>query len=593
MLESGQASPEMQRLIANLQSNGLPVSTPQEAYMVIFQPQNYGLSERQMAPFQQAWLGLEALYSEQIAQYLYMNLLQKSQKANKLDIAAMKRDHQVAATLQVAKKPFGQLDEKTYPVSDAEIQKAYEANKEKYAIPETMKEISFIEVSVPASQGDLAEATAIEQSVIVEMGGTTGISRENQKKGVNFQRLEMPVSYIKDPMVKNFVTTSTTGEVKVISKNDRGFKVGKINKTNSAADSIYLSTIQVVGDKAMVNKVLAYANSGANLDSINNTFSVDSVRFTSAQATPLYSENGQGNGRLGLQETVFESLYNSNGSYVVLQEMDGGTVLGTVTKTSAPVEVVEYEVAEYEIHPSENTLAAARQKLEKFVATNNTASKFVKNAKAANYNPIDITLSPSSPAVPNQMGGLYPDSRALVRWVIMDGKDGEVSKVYQTKDAANPKLYVAAVIDTYKEYVPWNNKKVKEELTAQVRREKAGKAMAAQYAKHGNVQAAASAMGVEPVVVEKLTGAKRDMTVTDNKVKGKILGTQKTNQYQVIPGDDGVYAVIITGIGNEAVELTDEQLGQAFLNMHRFDVDNALRGTKKIENNIYKFEQGE
>ena len=62
------------------------------------------------------------------------------------------------------------------------------------------------------------------------------------------------------------------------------------------------------------------------------------------------------------------------------------------------------------------------------------------------------------------MAGLnsyYPDSRQVVRWVMIDGNPGEVSHIYESKDAMTPALYAAAVVSEYDDYVPLTNKDVK------------------------------------------------------------------------------------------------------------------------------------
>ena len=592
MLENPQTVlPEMEQLISALQQSGLQVSTPAEAYDVIFQPQKYGLSARQMSPFQKQWVALESKYNNQISWMIYGVLSQNSIQANKLDVAAMKRDYVAAANLKVAKKPYGELDEKKYPVSDAEVQKAYAEEKEKYALDETTKKISFITVSVSPSTKDIETASLLAATVVKELRNG-GVTKETRKNGLDIQRHDMRLSDVKDVMLKSFLQTAGLGRDSIIRNSQQGFLVAKINSRSSAVDSLEVSTIAIQGSKELVNSVLAYANSGLPLDSINTRFSADSVSYQAAQWMPLYTANGSTGKNMGLTESVYDSLYNSNGKYMVIDEQEGIAVLGTVNKKSSPKEIVEYETVEYELHPSETTLADAREKLQKFISQNNTASKFVKNAKAAGYNPVDLDITPSTPAIP--MGGnmFYPDSRSLARWVVIDGKDGEVSKIYQSKDPARPSLYVAAVVDTYEDYIPWNDKNVKDELTAKIRRSKAGDAMVKQYSKN-TVEEAAQAMQVEPVVVEKLQSGKHDMTITDSKVKGRIMGSKAGNKLQVVKGEDGVYAYVITEVIEEPVQMTDEQFEDMARRQYTVNTPQALRGKKKIEVNTYKFEQGE
>ena len=589
MIESPQPIPEMQHLLQVLNQSGLTVSTPEEAYKVIFQPQTYQLSPDQVKPFRQMWVAMEKVYSDRIAGMIYQTVLMSSFQANDLDIAATKRDYAAAAKLKVAKKPYGELDAKTYPVSDAEIQKAYEEQKEMYKLGETTKMISFIAVSVDPSKADTEKASVLAAKVVEEMQ-KGGVSKETRKEGLDIQRHSMRLADIRNMQLKEFVEKSPLDTASIVQNNLAGFLVAKVNKRSQEVDSVEVSSIQVQGSKNLVQQVLAYANSGQPLDSLVSKFGQDSVYYQAPSWIPLFTADGKSNANLGLSEAVYDSLYNSNGKYIVTFEQEGAAVIGTMTKKSSPKEIIEYETVEYTLQPSDNTLAAARDKLQKFINTNNTASKFVANATKSGYNPMDISVTPSTPAIPG-MQGYYPDSRSVVRWVIMDGKDGEVSKIYQSKDPVHPELYVAAVLDTYEDYVPWNDKRVKEELTAQIRRDKAGDAMVKAYSK-GSVDASAQAMGVEAQEVESLQGSKPDRVVTDSKVKGRILGS-KPGTYKVVKGDDGVYAFVLTEIVNEPNEMTDEQFAQMFIRQHNVNLQSLLRGNKKFENYIYKFEQGE
>ena len=587
-MQPGAMTPEMQQLIMSMQQSGLSVRTPEEAYMVIFNPQNYGLTERQVQGFQQMWIALEGRYSELIAQTIYGNLFSNSFKANELDAAAMRKDYAAAANVKVAKKPYGVLNEKDYPVSDDEIKKAYENQKEKYAVAEASKEIGFIWVLVDPSAKDKQDCSNLEAQVLKELKAGS-VTKETRKNGLDIQRHEMLLSDVKNFNLKNFLSTASIDSVGVIPGPGQGFNIAKLNKRTNKVDSVEMSYIGVMDEGNLVQRVLAYANSGQPLDSINKHFSADSVRYNAPEWENLYAENMPKN--LGMQEATFDSLLNTNGKFMVTQNVQGWSLLQTVLKKSSPKQVVEYETVDYVLNPSDATIADVRAKLQKFVTDNNTAEKFADNAAAAGYNVTDMTITPSTPAIPRGYNSYYPDSRALVRWINIDGKTGEVSKIYQSKDPSRPCLYVAAILDSYKEYRPWDNKEVKEELTAQVRKEKAGDAMLKKYTKN-SVEASATAMNVEPVSVEMLKSGKYDATVTDAKVRGRILGS-KPNKLQTAKGEDAIYVYVVTENVEEPIDEGAIDFSQMFLRAHQMNPSLILRGKKKVENNLYKFEQAE
>lgn len=588
-MQPGSMLPEMQQLIINMRQNGISVTSPEEAYMVIFNPQNYGLTERNVSGYQQAWLALEGRYSKAIGQTVYGMLFTGTFKANDLDAKAMRDDYVATAKVKVAKLPFGNLDEKEYPVSDDDIKKAYEARKEQYRVEEKTKEVAFIAVSVAPSAEDRAECSKLEAQVLKELRAGS-VTKETRKNGLDIQRHESLLSDVKNGSLKAFLASAPMDSVSVIPGTANGFSIAKITSRTNKVDSVELGYIGVMDEGNLVSRVLAYANSGQPLDSINNKFSVDSVRYNAPEWENLYAENMPKN--LGLQEAVYDSLMSTNGKYMVTQTMQGWTLLQTVVKKSSPKQVVEYETVDYVLHPSDITLADAREKLQKFISANNTADKFQKNAQEAGYNPVDVDITPSTPAMPRGYNGFYPESRSLVRWINIDAKPGEVSKIYQSKDPAKPNLYVAAVLDSYENYVPWTASKVKESLTEQVRREKAGEAMLKKYAKN-SVEASATAMNVEPMEVENLKSGRYDGTVSDVRVKGRIMGSKASSKLQKMAGDDGIYVFVVTENVNEPIDEASLDFAQMFLQSHQVNPTLVLRGNKKFENNIYKFEQGE
>lgn len=593
MIENPIPTPEMASFMTNLQQMGLPVTSIDQAYTIIFQPQTVGLTERQVEPFQRAWIAMEAKYNDYIISKIYQDLLSNTNRANKLDIAAMRNDYAQAATVRVAKKALGEIDEKAYSVSDDELKKAYEERKEVFKLDETTKEISFITVDVLPSANDKEAAKQLANKVITELRTPAGLTKETQKNGLDVQEHETSIAAITNGSLKIFLQNAPVDSVAMLSNNDNGFNAVKLLDREVKVDSLQISVIQVMDNGNLVARVTEYANSGLPLDSINTVFG-DSVMYNKPEWRELYPANGMTMKNLGLEEEVYETLFNSNGQYVELMKEQGVALLGTVAEKSSPKEIVKYETVDYTLHPSEGTIADAREKLQKFLTANNTAEKFEKNAKSAGYTAEEMAISPSLPAIPQNYMGFYPDSRSLVRWIVVDGKDGEVSKIYQTRDLANPRLYAAAIVKTYKDYMPWDSRTAKKMLSEQVRRQKAGESMVKQYSK-GSVDEAAEAMGEIAMNIPAIKAGNTGGVVTDAKVRGRIMGSKASDKVQVVNGDDGVYAYVITEVRQDEIpeNMTDEQFEQIFLGKHQFDPFNALRGKKKVEINIYKFEQGE
>ena len=593
MLEYPQPIPEMQRLLQAMNAQGMAVQTAQQAYNVIFNPAQAGLTEKQMAPWQREWMAVESRYKQLVSQLVYGNLLGSTFKANDLDRAAMKNDYVSVASVKVASKPYGRVDEKKYPVSDAELKQAWDADKSEYSVDEQTKDINFIAVRIVPSAADNAAASELASRTVAELRKGSEISKTLRKEGIAVERHSLRGSDIRQAGLKAFVSSAPADSVALVQSNAGGFQIAKMGSRAVEVDSIQLSVVAVAG-KALPARVLSALQSCLPADSLAKRFAADSVMVQPAQWVPLYTAQGKTPvSNLGISQANLDSLMNNGGSYIALNSTDDGTLYAAVTKKSTPKEIYTYETVDYELHPSEATIAEARAQLEKFISTNSTAAKFAAEAAKAGYNMQNFLLTASSPAVPvmTGMNRYYPDSRPVVRWVMMDAGNGEVSKIYQSKDNAAPVLYVAALNATYDDYIPWNNADVKKALTAKVRNSKAGDDMVKQYSGKGSVDAVAQAMGVTANDIAKFRFSRG--AVADQKVIGRIMGTKPSGKVVVVKGDDGVYAFTVSSSADEKFPVDDTQLDQMFGRMHQMNPSKVLRGAKKLNNNIYKFEQGE
>ncbi|MDE7342993.1 MAG: SurA N-terminal domain-containing protein, partial [Muribaculaceae bacterium] len=497
MMENPQPSAEQLAVVRQLQSLGVNVTSMEQAHSVIFNPKRNNLTQAQVEPLQQAWLQLENQASRIIAQQTYIGLLGGTIQANDLDKKALYNDFIDLAQVQVAYRPYGQLDEKAYPVSDAEIKQAYDSEKAQFKVNEPTKEISFIAVNIAPSDADRKASTALAEATAKSLreGGT--LSKELRKEGLNIEKRTLRASDLPGGQLRTFVTQAAPDTVSIVTNNMRGFTVVKMGKKYAETDSVMLNIVNVAG-ATLPNDVLARLNSGLSIDSVASTFSADSVMVQAEQWITLYDNKGKTD---AIQGNQLDSLKNAGGKYIKLLSTADGAILAQLAKQGDAKEIYDYEVVEYELHPSAATVNAANEKLEKFLAANTTAAKLRENATKEGYNLQTFELTQSSNAVPRMQGYnmYYPDSRQVVRWAMIDGKPGEVSKIYESKEAASPALYVAAVNSEYADFVPVTNAEVKKYLTDKVRRSKAGDAEVKKYQpKATDMASVAAAMGVQP-----------------------------------------------------------------------------------------------
>lgn len=591
MLENPQPTAEQVAIVRQLQSLGVNVTSMAQAHDVIFNPKRNNLTQAQVEPLQQAWLQLENQASRIIAQQTYIGLLGGTIQANDLDKKALYNDFIDLAQVQVAYRPYGQLDEKAYPVSDAEIKQAYDSEKAQFKVDEPTKEISFIAVNIAPSDADRKASTALAEATAKSLreGGT--LSKELRKEGLNIEKRTLRASDLPGGQLRTFVTQAAPDTVSIVTNNLRGFTVVKMGKKYTETDSVMLNIVNVAG-ATLPNDVLARLNSGLSIDSVASAFSADSVMVQAKQWITLYDNKGKTD---AIQGNQLDSLKNAGGKYIKLLSTADGAILAQLAKQGDAKEIYDYEVVEYELHPSAATVNAANEKLEKFLAANTTAAKLRENATKEGYNLQTFELTQSSNAVPRMQGYnmYYPDSRQVVRWAMIDGKPGEVSKIYESKEAASPALYVAAVNSEYADFVPVTNAEVKKYLTDKVRRSKAGDAEVKKYQpKATDIASVAAAMGVQPQDLAQFRFSARS-GVNDQKVMGQIAGSKPGKKVVLVKGDDGVYAFVVNGNSKSDFKYDDATYQRQYQQLFNANMEQMLRGAKQIENNVYKFEAGE
>lgn len=580
-------NPKLQDLLSAMQQRGLNVQSPQQAYEIIFNPKRNGLTDADVADFQRFWIGMEEETKTLIARQTYARLVQNSIKANELDKKALYNDFVTTTQLTLAYVPYGNLNEKQYPVKDQEIQALYDKEKNRFKVTEPTKSVSFIAVGISPSNADRKASQQLSKQVVREMSDSSAqLSKQLKKAGVTVTHREARANDLGNPL-KDYVMSAAPNSVSLIKENIQGFTVVRMGKRYATADSIQINIVQVAGNKLPAS-VLAALNGGLAADSLTTKFSKDSVAVQTDQWIPLFTAQGR---TQALPQSQLDSLMNAGGRYITLMQQPEGAVIASVVKQSAPKEICEFDEVTYNLQPSAQTVGSARAKLEKFLAANNTAAKFNANAAKAGYTVQNYQLSQSSPAVPS-MQGLYPDSRQVVRWVMIDGETGEVSHIYESSDAREPMLYAVAINDEYEDFIPVTDKQVKEYLTNKVRRSKAGDDMVKKFSKYATIDQIAKAMNVEPRDVTEFRFG-RSANVRDAAVTGKIAGTKAGTKVVVVKGDDGVYAYRVNGRRKENFKYNDDSYNRQYLQSLNPNFEKMIRGSKKIKNNAYKFEAGD
>ena len=580
-------NPRINEILQQLNAAGYGVSTPAQAYEIIFNPKRNGFTESEMAPYQRYWLAMESETAQMIKRNTYQNLLYGTVKANNLDKKKLYDDYVATRKVAVAYKPYGNVSDEKYTPNDKEIKDEYENVKGDYKVDELTKEVAFISVNIAPSEADRQAANQLAQQTVTALrSGDANLNKELRKEGVLVSHRQLREQDLRGA-VKNFVTTASKDSVEIISENIKGFTIVKAGGHKLATDSLQLNLVQVMGEN-LANKTLESLNAGIAVDSIATS---DSIFVQKEQWFALYNNQGMTG---ALDQAQVDTLMNAGGKYITLVSSPQGSVLAKVTAKSNPVAVYEFDEVNYELKPSTVTVNDARTKLEDFLTANESTKLFIENAPKEGYSVRNVNLNASTPAVPRMAGmqSFYPDSRQVVRWVMMDGKTGQVSHVYESKDAMSPALYAVAIIGEYDDYIPLSNNDVKNAVADRVRKSKAGDELLGQYSSQtSSMGSVATAMGVEPRENDNFRFA-RNPQVRDQAIIGQISGG-KPGEVVLVKGDSGVYAYQIISENTENFPYTDSQYEQQYFQLVNPNMGEMLKGAQNYKNNIYKFEAGD
>ena len=584
-------NPRINEIMQQLNAAGYGVSTPAQAYEIIFNPKRNGFTESEMAPYQRYWLAMESETAQMVRRNTYQRLLMGTVKANDLDKKALYDDYVATRNVDVAYKPYTNINDDKYAPTEKEISEEYNNIKGNYKVEEPTKEIAFIAVNIaPSDEDRKAAAELAQQTAAALRSGDSNLNKDLRKEGVVVSHRQLREQDLPNGAVKNFVTTAPKDSVEIVTENITGFTVVKVGPRKLETDSIQLNIVQVMGE-GLAARTLASLNEGLEIDSVASVYPSDSVFVQKEQWIALYNAQGATG---ALDAAQLDTLANAGGKYVSLVSSPQGSLLAKITKKSNPTTIFEFEEVNYDLKPSTTTVNEARTKLEDFLTDNETAKLFVENASKEGYSVRNFSLNASTPAVPRMAGmqSFYPDSRQVVRWVMIDGAPGKVSHVYESKDAMSPALYAAAVIGEYDEYVPLTNSEVKNNVSDRVRRSKVGDELLGEYnSQTSSMTSASSAMGVESRNNPTFRFA-RNQQVRDAAVLGQIAGSKPGNVI-LVKGDSGIYAFQVVSENTENFPYTDSQYEQQYFQLVNPNLGEMLKGSKNFKNNIYKFEAGD
>ncbi len=558
------------------------VESAAQLHDMAYNPGNYNIPEETAQQLRTIWVNLEKQTEESLLQQKFNNLFTGAFVANELDARAIFEENGTTAHIAYVTKPYSTLADDQYQVSDAEIEKEWQAHKQKYAIPEENRTISYISVDIVPSPEDIAAGERAVNQVLNGLNATEGLEALDGKNDFVADRQRVATSKLRDARLKSFADSSAVGRASLISRMGNDITLAKLFGRNLEVDSINIDLVAVQGSKAVIDSVVTALNNGVSISEIGNRFNGVQGAQDSIWMSLLDPQIGQFKDALLTHATGTyfnpDTTANTNGGYAI-----------RIKNRRSAVPVVDLALITYAIEPSNATVNTLESKLNKYLADNTTAESFANNAAAAGYQVFPATISASTPMLTGM-----EDTRSVIAWAL-DSKKGKVSPIFG--DEQSGRFIAAALNDIYNDYTPARDPQVKSMLTNKVRTDKKAAAMIEQYKGKAKDLAGYALVMAAPVDSANVTFGQINPFNTGfagSEAAALASVTEKGQLAGPLQGNNGVVVLQVVDVDkqgrpfnfDESAALYNRSRGAYALGRN---IQMVLQGNKKVKNNILTF----
>ncbi len=500
----------------------------------------------------------KAIRNQLLAQK-YQVLLSKCILSNKLEAKVEYEERTKEIDALVAAIPNNSVEDKDVEVTDEEIKAKYEAEKEKFALPQETRDIKFIDIVVVPSEEDKA-AAAKEMD---ENYGKLLEAQNNTAAGNVVRQASSAFPYVNILKTKDAypafiaaaldsISVGTTLKATYDASQDV-FYTAKLLDKAVRPDSVLFRQIVVVDDDnaaKRVDSVMTAINSGANFKELAKKLG------QAGDSTWLTSNQYEG-AQLDADNSLFvTTLSEMSAGQTKSIKVEGGTIILQVMQTRKPV--TKYNVAAI-IKPllfSDETYKNEYNKFSSFIAANPTIEQIEENAAKNGYaiQPIE-NFSSSTHNIYNIRG-----THDAVRWMFEDAKVGDVSQIYECGD--NNHLMVAALTGINKEGY-YSIDKVKEYVKQQLLNDKKAEKIIAGLSSVNTWEKAQAVKGADCDTIRHITFSSptfvKGIGASETVVSALAYNTDKGAFAGPVKGLYGVYMLKVLNSIRSAEKMDEKQ----------------------------------
>ena len=499
------------------------------------------------------------------------------------------------AEVSYAVVPYSSIPDSLVKVSNADIKRLYDAKKELYKQPTEIRAIKYIDVAVLPSQADRNE-------LLAEVNEYAGQLATADEVAALVRLANSEVAYSTVPVTAKALPEDVVARLDSVKGDevygpyhnvaDDSYNVFRILNKVQQPDSVQYRQITVADADATIATERADSIYAALTARRGAAKFADLAEKYGQPSDPLWiaTANFEGAAINGDNATYLNTLFGMKKGEIKQLSLPGGHLIIEVIDTKNPVEKYEAAVIKRSAYFSNETYAAAYNKLSTFVASNQTLEDIEANAEEAGFR---LYTSSTLGNAAHTIGGVQ-GTREAIRWAF-NAKEGEVSQIFEAGE--NDHLMVIAVSDIHKAgYRPVED--MADMFRTQALNDKKAEKILADAKKVTTMEEALALNGVKNDVLRRVTFSSATYVsktpASEPAVSGAVAALEEGVLSAPIKGNGGIYflQVVKKGNGVSTFDAAAEQKSlesAATRNINGQTILNELFRKGNVEDNRYIF----
>jgi peptidyl-prolyl cis-trans isomerase D len=524
------------------------------------------------------WLFLEKQIKKERLFTKYRELIKKGMFVTTAQAQAEAKAKESKVDFEFVVKRYSSIPDSTVSVSDSEIKEYYNAHKENYK-QEATREVVYVSFDVKPSEEDRQMAQEWMENSKTEFANpeTDAIQYVNMNSESNYIARNLKLEQLSSTL-QGFVQGAAVNDVYGPYLENETFKLSRIVAIKQIPDSVKARHI-LVNNPVLADSLFALVKGGADFAKVARENSMDQGSAINGGDLGWFAD---GTMVKPFNDACFE---NPKGAIVKVESQFGIHIINVQDK-GTPVTKYNIATLERNINYSTKTNQQVYAQAAKFASLNNSIEKFDAAITADNL----VKRYGRSIRANDRTVNNMQHSREMVRWAFETDMN-EMSPIFEFGDS-----YIIAFVSGGKEEGYQTVEAVKASIERKLRTDKKAEILIAELnsKKQGNDIAALGAAinsevmtanqidfgafqipgaGVEPALVALATSSKAGEVSTP------------------VAGNNGVYAVKVSNITNNAVEVEAEkaQLSQSVGFKVDYQATEAIRSKAEITDERSKF----